>query len=51
MTATTVTELYLLVTFRPRFDRLAEAKAQLQSMLKSTLTEPGCVHAFPSASG
>ena len=35
--------LYLVVTIKPRLDRLAEAEAQLQSMRKSTLTEPGCV--------
>jgi quinol monooxygenase YgiN len=35
--------LYLVVTIKPRLDRLAEAQAQLQSMRKSTLTEPGCI--------
>ena len=35
--------LYLVVTIKPRLDRLAEAEAQLQSMRKNTLTEPGCV--------
>jgi len=35
--------LYLVVTIKPRLDRLAEAQAQLQSMRKNTLTEPGCV--------
>jgi quinol monooxygenase YgiN len=34
--------LYLVVTIKPRLDRLAEAEAQLQSMRKNTLTEPGC---------
>ena len=33
--------LYLVVTIKPRLDRLAEAEAQLQSMRKNTLTEPG----------
>jgi len=35
--------LYLVVTIKPRLDRLAEAEAQLQSMRKNTLTESGCV--------
>jgi quinol monooxygenase YgiN len=35
--------LYLVVTIKPRLDRLAEAEAQLQSMRKNTLTEPGCM--------
>ncbi|WP_196804495.1 putative quinol monooxygenase [Cellulomonas sp. URHD0024] len=35
--------LFLVVTIRPRKDRLAEAEAQLQSMRRNTLTEPGCV--------
>ena len=35
--------LFLVVTIKPRLDRLAEAEAQLQSMRRSTLTEPGCV--------
>jgi quinol monooxygenase YgiN len=35
--------LYLVVTIKPRLDRLTEAKAQLQSMRKNTLTESGCV--------
>ena len=35
--------LYLVVTIKPRLDRMAEAEAQLKSMRKSTLTEPGCV--------
>ncbi len=44
--------LYLVVTIKPRLDRLAEAEAQLQSMRKNTLTEPGCVFMhFLTASG
>jgi quinol monooxygenase YgiN len=35
--------LFLVVTIKPRPDRLAEAEAQLQSMRRSTLNEPGCV--------
>ena len=35
--------LFLVVTIKPRQDRRAEAEAQLQSMRRSTLTEPGCV--------
>ena len=35
--------LFLVVTIKPRRDRLAEAEAQLQSMRWQTLTEPGCV--------
>ena len=35
--------LFLVVTIRPRPDRLAEAEAQLQSMRRNTLQEPGCV--------
>ena len=35
--------LFLVVTIKPRKDRLAEAEAQLQSMRRQTLTEPGCV--------
>jgi quinol monooxygenase YgiN len=34
---------FLVVTIKPRLDRLEEAEAQLQSMRRSTLTEPGCV--------
>src|SRR4051794_6768613 len=34
--------LFLVVTIKPRKDRLAEAEAQLQSMRRQTLTEPGC---------
>jgi quinol monooxygenase YgiN len=35
--------LFLVVTIKPRPDRLAEAEAQLQSMRQNSLTEPGCV--------
>ena len=35
--------LFLVVTIKPRLDRLEEAEAQLQSMRRSTLQEPGCV--------
>ena len=35
--------LFLVVTIKPRTDRLAEAEAQLQTMRRQTLTEPGCV--------
>ena len=35
--------LFLVVTIKPRLDRLAEAEAQLQSMRQNTLSEPGCV--------
>jgi quinol monooxygenase YgiN len=35
--------LFLVVTIKPRLDRMAEAEAQLQSMRQSTLKEPGCV--------
>jgi quinol monooxygenase YgiN len=35
--------LFLVVTIKPRLDRLKEAEAQLQSMRRSALTEPGCV--------
>ena len=35
--------LFLVVTIKPRLDRLEEAEAQLQSMRQQTLTEPGCV--------
>jgi quinol monooxygenase YgiN len=40
---TTDGPLFLVVTIKPRPDRLAEAQAQLQSMRQSALTEPGCV--------
>jgi quinol monooxygenase YgiN len=39
----TETPLFLVVTIKPRKDRLAEAEAQLQSMRRNTLNEPGCV--------
>ncbi len=35
--------LFLVVTIKPRKDRLEEAEAQLQSMRRNTLEEPGCV--------
>jgi quinol monooxygenase YgiN len=35
--------LFLVVTIKPRLDRLKEAEAQLQSMRQNSLTEPGCV--------
>ncbi|HET7740831.1 MAG TPA: putative quinol monooxygenase, partial [Mycobacterium sp.] len=35
--------LFLVVTIKPRLDRMAEAEAQLQSMRRNTLEEPGCV--------
>jgi quinol monooxygenase YgiN len=35
--------LYLVVTIKPRLDRLEEAEAQLQYMRRNTLNEPGCV--------
>jgi quinol monooxygenase YgiN len=35
--------LFLVVTIKPRLDRLQESEAQLQSMRRSALTEPGCV--------
>jgi quinol monooxygenase YgiN len=35
--------LFLVVTIKPRQDRRAEAEAQLQSMRRHTLAEPGCV--------
>ena len=34
--------LFLVVTIKPRLDRLDEAEAQLQSMRQNTLKEPGC---------
>jgi quinol monooxygenase YgiN len=33
--------LFLVVTIKPRTDKLAEAEAQLQSMRQNTLKEPG----------
>jgi quinol monooxygenase YgiN len=38
-----MTALFLVVTIKPRRDRLAEAEDQLQSMRRKSLTEPGCV--------
>jgi len=35
--------LFLVVTIKPRLDRLEEAEAQLQSMRRNSLQEPGCV--------
>ena len=35
--------LFLVVEIKPRLDRLEEAEAQLQSMRRNTLAEPGCV--------
>jgi len=35
--------LFLVVTIKPRLDRMQEAEAQLQYMRSQTLTEPGCV--------
>ncbi|HEY4418171.1 MAG TPA: putative quinol monooxygenase [Pseudonocardia sp.] len=35
--------LFLVVTIKPRADRMKEAEAQLQSMRRNSLTEPGCV--------
>ena len=35
--------LFLVVTNKPRLDRMGEAEAQLQSMRQNALTEPGCV--------
>jgi quinol monooxygenase YgiN len=35
--------LFLVVTIKPRSDRTKEAEAQLQSMRRNSLTEPGCV--------
>ena len=35
--------LFLVVTIKPRLDRLEEALAQLQSMRRNALEEPGCV--------
>ena len=35
--------LFLVVTIKPRLDRMQEAETQLQSMRRQTLTEPGCV--------
>ena len=35
--------LFLVVTIKPKLDRKAEAEAQLQSMRRNALNEPGCV--------
>ncbi len=35
--------LFLVVTIKPRLDRVQEAEAQLQSMRQNTLSEPGCI--------
>jgi quinol monooxygenase YgiN len=35
--------LFLVVTIKPRPDRREEAEAQLQSMRRNSLEEPGCV--------
>jgi quinol monooxygenase YgiN len=35
--------LFLVVTIRPRLDRLEDAEAQLQAMCRNSLQEPGCV--------
>ena len=35
--------LFLVVTIKPRLDRMQEAEDQLQSMRRDSLTEPGCV--------
>jgi quinol monooxygenase YgiN len=35
--------LFLVVTIKPRKDRREEAEAQLQSMRRNTVDEPGCV--------
>jgi hypothetical protein len=43
MTQVTRTNPVLVVTIKPRLDRLAEAEVQLQSMRRNTLNEPGCV--------
>jgi quinol monooxygenase YgiN len=34
---------FLVVTIKPRLDRMGEAEAQLQSMRRNALAEPGCV--------
>ncbi len=36
--------LFLVVTIKPRPDRRQEAEAQLQSMRRNSLEEPGCVY-------
>ena len=35
--------LFLVVTIRPRLDRMAEAEAQLNRMRAASQQEPGCV--------
>jgi len=35
--------LFLVVTIRPRLDKLAEAEAQLKSMITNNLQEEGCL--------
>ena len=35
--------LFLVVTIKPRLDRMEQAEAQLQSMRHETVKEPGCV--------
>jgi quinol monooxygenase YgiN len=35
--------LFLVVTIKPRLDRREEAEAQLQSMRRNAIQEPGCV--------
>ncbi|MCW2576003.1 MAG: uncharacterized protein JWR66_2033, partial [Modestobacter sp.] len=35
--------LFLVVTIKPHKERMVEAEAQLQSMRRNTLNEPGCV--------
>ncbi len=35
--------LFLVVTIKPRLDRLEDAEAQLQSVRQNALTEPECV--------
>lgn len=38
--------LFLVVTIKPRLDRLEDAKAQLQRMRANALAEPGCVYMY-----
>jgi quinol monooxygenase YgiN len=35
--------LFLVVTIKPRSDRMGEAEAQLHAMRRNSLAEPGCV--------
>ena len=35
--------LFLIVSIRPKLDQLAEARAQLKSMIENNLKEDGCV--------